>query len=90
MHLSAPGFSLAWESVNNKLDAPEIRMISVRCESLRLVSGELWGEGQRAGAEGGWVCAHTLQSGLGKCCADVVGSPGAEIVTYISSCLVID
>lgn len=38
VHLSAPGFSLAWQSVNNKLDAPEIQMISVFCESPRLVS----------------------------------------------------
>lgn len=68
MHLSAPGFSLAWESVNNKLDAPEIRMISVHCESLRLVSCSRWGRG--AGPElrvGGSVptpCIWGLASGV--------------------------
>lgn len=89
MHLSAPGSPLAWASVNNKLDAPEIRMISVRCESLRLVSSRSGG-----GADGpspGWVglCPH-LAFGAWQASSVVVGSPGAEIVTYISSCLVID
>lgn len=68
MHLSAPGFALAWESVNNKLDAPEIRMISVRCESLRLVSSSLWGRGGgpelRVGGSVPTPCIRALASAV--------------------------